>query len=118
MTQRNRMLRGAAALIMALAVLLTAFGGAEAATSYTVGLGSHGTVRWTVGQSVYVNLKAMTAGTWKQQLWAGTCASPTSRLAVLQRQPPSRNGSRAKPEPGLVEKASGPPLDYGTVSSG
>jgi hypothetical protein len=25
----------------------------------------------------------MTAGTWKQQLWSGTCAQPATRLAVL-----------------------------------
>jgi endoglucanase len=56
---------------------------ASAATSYTVSLGSHGAARWTVRTSVYVNLKAMSAGTWKQQLWSGTCAAPKTRLAVL-----------------------------------
>jgi endoglucanase len=56
---------------------------AQAATSYTVGLGSHGAARWTVGTSVFVNLKAMTAGTWKQELWSGTCASPSTRLVAL-----------------------------------
>jgi endoglucanase len=75
----------AVALAMSVAVLLIASVPATtaAATSYTVSLGSHGAVRWTPRTSVYVNLKAMTAGTWKQQLWAGTCAAPSSRLAVL-----------------------------------
>ncbi len=56
---------------------------ATAATSYTVGLGTHGAARWTPRTSVYVNLKAMTSGVWKQQLWSGTCAAPKTRLAVL-----------------------------------
>jgi endoglucanase len=55
----------------------------SAATSYTASLSSHGAVRWTVGSNVYVNLKAMTAGTWKQELWSGTCSAPRSRIVAL-----------------------------------
>jgi hypothetical protein len=63
--------------------ILTAVTPAAAAASYRASLGAHGTATWTVGQSVSVNLKAMTPGTWKQQLWSGTCAAPEARLAVL-----------------------------------
>jgi endoglucanase len=58
-------------------------GSASAVTSFTVSLGVHGGARWTVGTSVYVNLKALRSGTWKQELWSGTCASPGERLVVL-----------------------------------
>ncbi len=73
---------GIACLVL-LAATIAAAAGAAAATSYTTSLGSHGGARWTPGASVYVNLRAMTPGTWKQQLWSGTCALPGRRLAVL-----------------------------------
>jgi len=62
---------------------LTTVTPASAATTHSASLGAHGTSIWTVGRSVYVNLKAMTPGTWKQELWSNTCASPIARLAVL-----------------------------------
>jgi hypothetical protein len=63
--------------------ILTTVTPASAATTHSASLGAHGTSIWTVGRSVYVNLKAMTPGTWKQELWSNTCASPIARLAVL-----------------------------------
>lgn len=56
---------------------------ASANATYTASLGAHGGTRWTPRQSVYVNLKAMTPGVWKEELWAGTCAAPAARIAVL-----------------------------------
>ena len=67
----------AATMILGLAMVTAT----EASTSYTASLGAHGGTRWTLSQSVYVNLKAMTPGIWKQQLWSGTCAQPTLRTA-------------------------------------
>jgi len=76
------------ALLLAAAVTIAASGlgtpPTNAAASYTVSLRGHGGVRWTLGTSVYVNLKAAAAGTWKQQLWSGTCDAPTTRVAVLR----------------------------------
>src|SRR5207253_4656694 len=54
-----------------------------ASTSYVARLGTHGAARWTLNSTVYVNLKVMTAGIWKQQLWSGTCTQPGIRTAVL-----------------------------------
>jgi hypothetical protein len=48
--------------VSALALLAGAVTSASAATSYTTSLGIHGDARWTPGQSVYVNLKAMAPG--------------------------------------------------------
>lgn len=73
----------AAATVALVAGGLVGTSTASAATSYTVSLGSHGAARWAPRSSVYVNLKAMAGGTWKQQLWSGTCAAPKTRLAVL-----------------------------------
>ena len=84
MTHRGTAIRRS--LVGAIAALLLAGGlvpGAAGATSFTASLGTHGGARWTVGASVYVNLKAMAPGTWKQQLWSGTCVQPAVRLAVL-----------------------------------
>ena len=68
---------------VALALLAMTIAPTSAATTYTTSLGAHGGARWIPGQSVYVNLKALTPGVWKQQLWSGTCALPKIRLAVL-----------------------------------
>ena len=76
----RRVVLGALAAVLIAGALAPA---ASGATSLTASLGSHGAARWTVGSSVYVNLKAMSPGTWKQQLWSGTCAVPATRLAVL-----------------------------------
>jgi endoglucanase len=86
-TSHSAPLRRALLLVAALALaagsIATAPAPAAAATAYTASLGVHGGARWTVRTSVYVNLKATTAGTWKQQLWSGTCTAPQSRLATL-----------------------------------
>ncbi len=74
---------GATTFLLLCTGILTTVTPASAATSHKASLGSHGTSTWTVGQSVSVTLKAMTPGTWKQELWSGTCASPEARLAVL-----------------------------------
>lgn len=79
----RRLLRLASAIAVLGSAVAVAAVPADAASSFSVSLGSHGSARWTVGASVSVNLKAMTAGTWKQQLWSGTCAQPAARLAVL-----------------------------------
>lgn len=78
-------IRRALLLLAGLAIAAASLGPgpASAATSYTVSLGAHGGARWTVRTSVYVNLKAIMAGAWKQQLWSGTCAAPRARLAAL-----------------------------------
>ena len=74
----------ASILVLARApVELLTVGSATAVTSYTASLGAHGGARWTVGASVYVNLKAMRPGTWKEELWSGTCATPGERMVVL-----------------------------------
>ncbi len=81
---RNRRVASGFVLFFALSLLaVPAITPALAATSHTTSLGAHGASRWTLGRSVYVNLKAMVPGTWKQQLWSGTCALPRVRLAVL-----------------------------------
>jgi hypothetical protein len=79
----RRLLRLASAIAVLGSAVAIAAVPADAASNFSVSLGSHGSARWTVGTSVYVNLKAMTAGTWKQQLWSGTCAQPVTRLAGL-----------------------------------
>ena len=78
-TPRTRLLAALALLVMVAASLAPA----ASAAGITASLGSHGGARWTAGTSVYVNLKAMTPGVWKQQLWSGTCAAPAARLVVL-----------------------------------
>src|SRR5205823_10224184 len=75
---RRLIISGGAFAFLAFAVLSVA-----ASTSYVARLGTHGAARWTLNSSVYVNLKAMTAGIWKQQLWSGTCTQPGIRTAVL-----------------------------------
>jgi len=81
---RHKTMASGFALLFALSLLTVAAATpASAATSHTASFGGHGASRWTVGQTIYVNLKAMVPGTWKQQLWSGTCASPVNRLAVL-----------------------------------
>jgi hypothetical protein len=70
-------------LLLCSSGILTPATPAAAATSHSASLGAHGASTWTVGRSVYVNLKAMTPGTWKQELWSNTCASPIARLVVL-----------------------------------
>jgi hypothetical protein len=86
-------------LVCAATLLLLAVVSVNGATSYVARLGAHGAARWTLDTSVYVNLKAMATGTWKQQLWAGTCASPTQRVAVLPSLvvPSSRTLSKTTP---------------------
>jgi endoglucanase len=74
---------GVVALALVLLAAALAPASASGATSYTASLGTHGGARWTVGTSVYVNLKAMTPGVWKQQLWSGTCAAPVARIVAL-----------------------------------
>jgi len=86
----RRLALGFACLVLTGGTIAAA--GVSAATSYAASLGSHGSARWTPGTSVHVNLRAMTPGTWKQQLWSGTCALPGRRLVVL---------------PGLVVPATG-----------
>jgi hypothetical protein len=80
---RLAVLGATAFLLLCSTGILTTLTPAAAATSHKASLGAHGTSTWTVGRSVYVNLKAMTPGTWKQELWSNTCASPIARLAVL-----------------------------------
>ncbi len=76
---RHKAMASGFTLIFALSLLaVPAITPALAATSHTTSFGAHGASRWTVGQSVYVNLKTMVPGTWKQQLWSGTCASPVN----------------------------------------
>ena len=87
-TMRIPAMRGLGLGVAAVLMLAGTVTAASAATSYTASLGSHGGARWTVGTSVYVNLKAMTPGTWNQQLWSGTCA-PT----VRHRRPSEPRGS-------------------------
>ena len=80
----NRRIAGGAALILAVSlVTITVVAPVSAATSHTVSFGAHGAVTWTVGKSVSLNLKAIAPGAWTQELWSGTCASPTARLALL-----------------------------------
>ncbi len=79
-TAIHRIVLGAMAALLIAGGLVPA---TSATTSLNASLGSHGSARWTVGSSVTVNLKSMTAGTWKQQLWSGTCSAPATRLAVL-----------------------------------
>jgi hypothetical protein len=80
----SRGIAGGSALILAVSLLtVTAVTPASAAASHSASLGVNGASTWTVGRTVSVNLKAMARGTWKQQLWSGTCASPRARLAVL-----------------------------------
>ena len=83
MTRPTSLIRRSLLGLATLALLATGVSSAAATTSYTASLGTHGAARWTPGTSVYVNLKAMTPGTWKQQLWSGTCAAPKVRTAVL-----------------------------------
>jgi len=80
----NRGIAAGSALILVMSLLtITAVTPASAATSHSASLGANGASTWTVGRAVSVNLKAMTPGTWKQELWSNTCASPIARLAVL-----------------------------------
>ncbi len=80
----NRGIAAGSALVLVLSLLtITTVPPASAATSHSASLGANGASTWTVGRSVSVNLKAMTPGTWKQELWSNTCASPIARLAVL-----------------------------------
>jgi endoglucanase len=83
MATRNGLGRALAVLGAAVLMLSATAVSVDAATSYSGSLGSHGSARWTYGTSVSVSLKAMSAGTWKQEVWSGTCASPKSRLATL-----------------------------------
>jgi endo-alpha-1,4-polygalactosaminidase (GH114 family) len=80
---RLAVLGATAFLLLCSTSTLTTVSPTSAATSHKASLGTHGAAIWTVGGSISVNLKAMTPGTWKQELWSNTCASPRARLAVL-----------------------------------
>jgi hypothetical protein len=79
----HRVLIAAAAvmlLVMSFATLT-----AEASSSLTTRLGTHGAAKLTTGgpNSLYVNLKGLTDGRWAEALYAGTCARLGVRIVAL-----------------------------------
>jgi len=66
------------ALLATAGILALAFAGtADASTSYIARLGTeHGAARLTVGgaNTIYVNAKRLSRGTWTEALYRGTCA--------------------------------------------
>lgn len=88
-------------LALALLSLALAIGDAAAATTYRtyagVLSGNHGTAKLTVYTSkagaVTVNAKNMTAGSWTETIYRGTCSSLSTRIALLPRLVVGSSGS-------------------------
>src|SRR3954471_12134817 len=67
-----------------LLAVITALPAAGASTT-VIRLGSHGAARLTTGvpNTVYVNLKALSDGSWAEALYAGSCTRLGTRIVAL-----------------------------------
>jgi hypothetical protein len=77
------MLRRILALIAAATLCASLGPTASGSTSYVARIGGYGAARYTPGVSLYLNLRKLTPGSWRQELWAGNCQTIGKRLASL-----------------------------------